>query len=186
MQDNTKSVAVKMTARRCFRTEPIWQYDVGHVLTFEGFELPTAFEVHFARSPLGKAVTQIGTDGTCTLPDMFAQTAGVIYAWLYIADADSGLTKYSIEIPVAKRAQITDQEPTPVEQSAIDQAIAALNAGVEAAEDAQEAAEAAQASAESYAESAGQSAITATNAANSATSAKTAAETAARNAAASG
>ena len=185
MQDNTKSVAVKMTARRCFRTEPIYQYDVGHVLTFDGFELPAAFEVHFARSPLGKAITQIGTDGTCTLPDMFAQTAGVIYAWLYIADADSGLTKYSVEIPVAKRAQITDQEPTPVEQSAIDQAIAALNAGVEAAEDAQEAAEAAQASAESYAESAGQSAITATNAANSATSAKTAAETAARNAAAS-
>jgi len=168
MQENTKQVIVKMTARRCFRTEPIYQYDVGHELVFDGFDLPGAFEVHFSLSPMGKSITQIGTDGVCTVPDMYAQTAAPIYAWLYIADTDTGLTKYSIEIPVQRRAKPTDQQPTPVEQSAIDQAIAALNAGVEAAEDAQEAAEAAQASAESYAESAGQSAITATNAATSA------------------
>lgn len=168
MQENVKQVIVKMTARRCFRTEPIWQYDGGHVLTFEGFDLPMSFEVHFSRSPMGNAIPQIGTNGVCTVPEMFTQNAGVIYAWLYIADVDSRLTKYSIEIPVAKRAKPTNQEPTPVEQSAIDQAIAALNAGVEAAEDAQEAAEAAQASAESYAESAGQSAITSTNAATAA------------------
>ena len=185
MQENTKSVAVKMTARRCFRTEPIWQYDVGHELVFEGFNLPTAFEVHFSRSSIGKAITQIGTNDVCTVPDMFAQNAGVVYAWMYIAEEDTGLTKFSIEMPVQPKAKPTDQQPEPVEQSAIDQAISALNAGVEAAEDAQEAAEAAQASAESYAESAGQSAITATNAASSAASAKTAAETAARNAATS-
>lgn len=185
MQENTKSVAVKMTARRCFRTEPIWQYDGGHVLTFEGFDLPTAFEVHFSRSPMGKAIPQIGTDGVCTVPEMFTQDAGIIYAWLYIADTDSRLTKYSIEIPVAKRAKPTNQQPTPVEQSAIDQAIAALNVGVERSETAADAAESAQEAAEGYAEAAGNSAITATNAASSAASAKTAAETAARNAATS-
>ena len=185
MQENTKSVIVKMTARRCFRTEPIWQYDGGHVLTFEGFDLPAAFEVHFSRSPMGKAIPQIGTDGVCTVPEMFTQDAGVIYAWLYIADTDSRLTKYSIEIPVAKRAKPTDQQPTPVEQSAIDQAIAALNAGVERSETAADAAESAQEAAEGYAEAAGNSAITATNAASSAAAAKTAAETAARNAATS-
>ena len=168
MQENVKQVIVKMTARRCFRTEPIFQYDVGHELVFEGFELPAAFEVHFSLSPMGKSITQVGQNGVCVLPDMYAQTAAPIYAWLYIADTETGLTKYSIEIPVQRRAKPTDQEPTPVEERAIDQAIAALNAGVEAAEDAQEAAEAAQASAESYAESAGQSAITATNAATSA------------------
>ena len=168
MQENVKQIIVKMTARRAFRTEPIWQYDVGHELVFEGFELPAAFEVHFSLSPMGKSITQVGQNGVCVLPDMYAQTAAPIYAWLYIVDTETGLTKYSIEIPVQRRAKPTNQQPTPVEQSAIDQAIAALNAGVEAAEDAQEAAEAAQASAESYAESAGQSAITATNAATSA------------------
>jgi len=168
MQENTKSVVVKMTARRCFRTEPIWQYDGGHVLTFEGFELPMSFEVHFSRSPMGNAIPQIGTNGVCTVPEMFTQNAGVIYAWLYIADTDSRLTKYSIEIPVAKRAKPTNQEPTPVEQSAIDQAIAALNAGVERSETAADAAESAQEAAEGYAEAAGNSAITATNAATSA------------------
>jgi len=185
MQENVKQVIVKMTARRCFRTEPIFQYDVGHELVFEGFELPAAFEVHFSLSPMGKSITQVGQNGVCVLPDMYAQTAAPIYAWLYIADTDTGLTKYSIEIPVQRRAKPTDQQPTPVEQSAIDQAIAALNAGVERSETAADAAESAQEAAEGYAESAEQSAITATNAASAAASAKTAAETAARNAATS-
>ena len=148
MQENIKQVTVKRTVRMAFRTEPIWQYDVGHELVFDGFELPTAFEVHFSRSPMGQSITQIGTENKVTLPDMYAQSAGTIYAWLYIAGEDTGLTKYSIEIPVNRRARITDQQPTPVEQSAIDQAIAALNAGVDAAEDAQTAAEVAQAAAE--------------------------------------
>ena len=148
MQENIKPVTVKKTVRMAFRTEPIWQYDVGHELVFDGFELPTAFEVHFSRSPMGQSITQIGTENKVTLPDMYAQAAGTIYAWLYIAGEDTGLTKYSIEIPVNRRARITDQQPTPVEQSAIDQAIAALNAGVDAAEAAQDAAEEAQGKAE--------------------------------------
>lgn len=134
MQENIKPVTVKKTVRMAFRTEPIWQYDVGHELVFDGFELPTAFEVHFSRSPMGQSITQIGTENKVTLPDMYAQSAGTIYAWLYIAGEDTGLTKYSIEIPVNRRAKITDQQPTPVEQSAIDQAIAALNTGVQEAE----------------------------------------------------
>lgn len=141
MQENVKQVTVKMTARRAFRTEPIYQYDVGHELVFEGFDLPAAFEVHYSLSPMGNSITQIGQDGVCTLPDMYTRTAAPIYAWLYIAETDTGLTKYEIEIPVARRAKPTDQQPTPVQQSAIDQAIAALNDGVEAAEEAQRKAE---------------------------------------------
>ena len=148
MQENIKPVTVKKTVRMAFRTEPIWQYDVGHELVFDGFDLPTAFEVHFSRSPMGQSITQIGTENKVTLPDMYAQAAGTIYAWLYIAGEDTGLTKYSIEIPVNRRARITDQQPSPVEQSAIDQAIAALNAGVDAVEAAQDAAEEAQGKAE--------------------------------------
>jgi hypothetical protein len=186
MQENTKQVIVKMTARRAFRTEPIWQYDTGHELVFEGFEgLPATFQVHFSLSPAGNSVTQVGQNGVCTLPDMYTRTAAPIYAWLYIVETDTGLTKYSIEIPVQRRAKITNQEPTPVQQDAIDQAIAALNAGAAAAEEAQEAAEAAQASAESYAESAGNSAITATNAATSAAASATSAAGSATAAAAS-
>ena len=170
MQENVKEVIVKMTARRAFRTEPIWQYDAGHVLVFEGFEglLPATFQVDYSLSPTGKSIPQIGQNGVCVLPEMFTQTAAPIYAWLYIADTETGLTKYSIEIPVQRRAKPTDQEPTPVEQSAIDQAIAALNDGVEAAEDAQEAAEAAQEAAET---AQGQAEDAATRAANSATDA---------------
>ncbi len=131
MQENVKQVIVKMTARRAFRTEPIWQYDTGHELVFEGFEgLPATFQVHFSLSPMGQSITQVGQNGVCALPDMYTRTAAPIYAWLYIAETDTGLTKYSLEIPVQRRAAITNQQPTPVEESTIDQAIAALNAAV--------------------------------------------------------
>lgn len=141
MQDDTVLVITKETARRAYRTEPIYQYDVGHKLQLAGFDgLPDVFQVHFAHSPMGDSITQIGQDGVVDVPDMYAQTAAPIYAWVYVAEAESGLTKYQIEIPVQRRARITDQEPTPVERSTIDQEIAALNAGVERSEAAADAA----------------------------------------------
>ena len=150
MQENKQPIQVKMTDRRYVRTEPIYQYDVGHTLDLSVFAamLPETFQVHFGRSLMGDSITQIGQNCSCPVPDMYAQTAAPIYAWLYIPETETGLTKYTIEIPVQRRARITNQEPTPVERSAIDQEIAALNAGVERAEDAAEAAEAAQAGAE--------------------------------------
>lgn len=190
--ENEKTVVVKKAARRKYRTTPIWQYDTGHVLAFEGFELPEYFEVHFARDAYEEAVTQIGHDDQVDLPDMYAQTAGVIRAWMWIADqeAETGLTKFEIEIPVFRRAQPSDVEPTPVEQGVIDQAIAALNAGVtrsetaaDAAEDAQAAAEAAQAAAQAAADLATEEAAAAAGseraAAGSATAAAASAEGAA-------
>lgn len=45
---------------------------------------------------------------------------------------------YSVIIPVVARPQPTEDEPTPVQQGVIDQAIAALNAGVQAAQEAAE------------------------------------------------
>jgi len=149
MEENVKLVYVQKTDKRYFKTDPIWQYDVGHVLDLHEFDtLPETFQVHFSHNPSGDAVTQIGQNGACSVPDSFAQVAKTIYAWIYVATVDAGLTKYFIEMPVARKGKPSDQEPEPVEQSVIDQAIAALNAGVDRAEDAADAAEAAQAGAE--------------------------------------
>lgn len=149
MEENVKQIIVRKDGNKTIQTRKIWQYDRGHELVFEGFDtLPEVFQVHFSHNPAGEAQTQIGQNCVCLVPDIYVEKAAPIYAWIYVAEEDTGLTKQEIEIPVGRKSKPNDQEPEPVEQSAIDQAIAALNAGVERSEAAAEAAEDAQAGAE--------------------------------------
>lgn len=119
-------------------TDEAWQYDYGQVLQFDGLELPEAYEVHFSNVPLtGTTITQIGGADGVTVPDQYFTTGETIYAWVYLHEGeDDGETVYMVTIPVKKRPQSSDDVPTPEEQSAITQAIAALNIAVEKAEDA--------------------------------------------------
>ena len=119
-------------------TDELWQYDYGQILKFDGLELPDAYEVHFSNQPLtGETITQIGNADGVTIPDQFLQSGEVVYAWVYLhAGEDDGETEYMVTIPVSKRPEPSDEQPTPVEQSAIDQAIAALNIAVEKADEA--------------------------------------------------
>lgn len=142
MEENVKQIIVRKDGNKTIQTRKIWQYDRGHELVFEGFDtLPEVFQVHFSHNPAGEAQTQIGQNCVCLVPDIYVEKAAPIYAWIYVAEEDTGLTKQEIEIPVGRKSKPNDQEPEPVEQSAIDQAIAALNAGVERSEAAAEAAE---------------------------------------------
>lgn len=201
MAENHHVSKVTFNDRGYFVTAPLYQYDYGQILQFDGFDLPDAFEVHFS-SPedAGKSVTQIGTttDGVSTvaIPDACLLKSKTITAWLYLHDeVTDGETRFVVEILVRHRAEITEDTPTPVEQSAIDQAIAALNSAVEKVEEsvvsadaAIAAAEAAQTSATAAASSAtdaetsrqfaDQDATTAVTAKNVALAAQTAAETA--------
>lgn len=141
MAENEKIIVVQKTASQHFRTKKIWQYDVGHALRFDGFNLPYTFEVHFAHSPNGESQKQIGQDGICEVPPEYTQNSGFAYAWLYEVTEDTGLTKHQIEIPVEGRARPTDQEPTPAQQSVIDQTIAESNNALEKTLEAKQAAE---------------------------------------------
>ena len=141
MAENEKIIVVQKTASQHYRTKKIWQYDVGHTLRFVGFNLPYTFEVHFAHSQTGESQKQIGQDGICEVPAEYTQNSGFAYAWLYEVTEDTGLTKHQIEIPIEGRARPTDQEPTPAQQSAIDQTIAASNNALEKTLEAKQAAE---------------------------------------------
>ena len=118
-------------------TDELWQYDYGQILKFDGLELPDAYEVHFSNQPLtGETITQIGNADGVTIPDQFLQSGEAVYAWVYLhTGEDDGETEYMVTIPVSKRPEPSDEQPTPVEQSAIDQAIAALNIAVEKADE---------------------------------------------------
>lgn len=166
---------------RATTTAGRYQWDYGQVLRIEGINLPYSFQAHFSNTPrLGTSKTAIGTDGAVVIPDEYLTTGKTIYAWIFLHDsATDGETIYSITIPVIPRPRPTDEEPTPEQQSEINQYINALNSGVERAETAADSAEAsATASQASADESAGSATTAAQKASEAATSAGNAAQSA--------
>jgi len=181
MVDNIVTASVTCAGRT--KTRPLYQYDYGQVLKLTGIDLPAAYEVHFSNSEFGESTTQIGNADGVLIPDAYLQSGADVYVWLYLhSGTEDGETVYKILIPVQKRAAITPEQPTPVQQDTITQAIAALNDAVEQTaqdvEDAEAAAETARsaaASAHNNAIAAGQSAeAAAESASQAASSARTA------------
>ena len=120
---------------RIARTAPSYQFDYGQKLLFPDLELPDVYEVHFADAETGDCITSLGGPDGVDIPDQFFQTGAPILAWIFLHEgADDGETVYKITIPVTRRTQPGDEQPSSVEQSAITQAIAALQNAVEAAE----------------------------------------------------
>ena len=117
-------------------TRPLYQYDYGQILQLTGHELPPAYEVHFANAGDSTSKTQIGGADGVSIPDEYLESGAAIHAWLFLhAGPNDGETKAMIIIPVRTKIKTGDEEPVPVEQSVITQAIAALNAGVSQVED---------------------------------------------------
>ena len=162
---------------RTATTAPLYQWDYGQVLSISGLTLPAAFQVHFSNTPRsGTTTTSIGQDGQVTIPDVYLTKGLPIYAFIFLHNSeDDGETEYVITIPVNARPRPTDEEPTPEQQSEINQLIDALNNGVERSETAADSAEAAQTAAET---AAGESAASATTAAQKASEAAISAENA--------
>lgn len=111
-------------------TEPLWQWDYGQALKVTGIpDLPTGFEVHFANFAVGTAITSVAVDDRVAIPNQLLTTGYPIYGWIFVSTGSSdGETEYKVTIPVNRRAMPTWETPTPQEQSAITQAVAALNA----------------------------------------------------------
>ena len=126
---NILRVAFKHERR--IESRPLYQYDYGQVLKFIDLELPYSYEVHFSNHEKGSSITQLGNENGVAIPDSLLTSGLPVYAWLYLhaGDAD-GETEYMVKIPVYKRAAITNDQPTPVQQDVITQAIAALASGV--------------------------------------------------------
>lgn len=115
------------------RTRRLWKIDKGMLLQFVDLNLPTAYQVHFANSPSsGQAKVVTATSDTVEIPYEYLQTGADVYAWVYLTPENGvGYTEYMVTIPVYARPDVTDEEPTPTQQSALDTAISALNSGVD-------------------------------------------------------
>lgn len=145
MAEDNITVAVFSDGGRETTAAPLWQYDYGQILQLAGIpELPVAYEVQFSNDrEKGSAKTQIGGEDGVAIPDEFLVTGKPVFAWVFLhAGEEDGETVYQVTIPVRRRSRATDAPPTPQQQSAITEAIAALNAAVEqTAEDAAAAAQ---------------------------------------------
>lgn len=118
------------------RTIEIWQWDYGQVLRIQGLSLPTATEIHFALQETGgTSITRIGVtkDGVTdvVIPDSLLDNDGTaqrysIYAFIYLANGDSGQTIKKITIPVKSRPKPQPFD-TPEDAQLFREAIKAVN-----------------------------------------------------------
>ena len=127
-------------AGRSTATKSLYQYDYGQVLQITGLSLPSAYEVHFGNAAEGGVTkTSIGGPDGVVIPDEYLTSGEDIWAFVYLhTGEDDGETEYVVHIPVRKRPEPSDIEPTPEQQDVITQTIAALNVAVDKAENAVE------------------------------------------------
>lgn len=127
--DNIVRVAFSGSSRFS-RTIPVTRQDRGVWLLFENVDVPDTFQVHFShtRANNGTAKTWMGTkENGVLIPDEYLASGETVYAWIFVQEDDSGMTKYMAEIQVHSKPTVTDDPPTPVQESAWDQAIEELN-----------------------------------------------------------
>ena len=129
--DTTKIIKGVVNSGRYTVTAPIVKEDYGLYLQIEGVELPQTYEVDFSNSEHnGTSVTMIGNSDGVLIPSQFISSGKDVFAFLYHVGANYGRTVYKFRIPNKVRPDRTNEEPTPEEQSVIDQAISALNEAV--------------------------------------------------------
>lgn len=137
MENITNIIRVAFGKQRHAKTKEVYRYAYGQKYQFVDIDLPVAYTVYFSNSPEhGESTPQVGDATGVLIPDAYLQTGLPVYAFIFLhAGEDDGATYYTIETPVIPQPEMTSETPDPVQQSAIDDAIAALNAAVQLAED---------------------------------------------------
>ena len=142
MRGNT--ITLNLSRSKLTQTGNLFQYDYGQRLILSGVTLPESYEVHFSNKERGTSKTMLGDATGVDIPDEFLLSGENVHVWVYLHEGNAdGETEYHGIINVTRRAHPTDQPPTPVQQSVIEQAITALNNAVETSTGAADRAEAA-------------------------------------------
>lgn len=134
--------------------EALEQWAYGQKLKFVGLELPANYQVDFSNWEFcGDSIPRIGDTDGVSVPTEVLTSGRNVYAFVWIQTAGAGRRLYRATIRVIPGPMPDPGTPSPEEESAIEEAIGALNAAVErtetAAGDAESAAERAEAAAAS-------------------------------------
>lgn len=140
---NITTAVIGDGCQRAVAAPSLAQWDKGQILMITGTDLPAAYRVEFSHPGDDTTQLMIGTaEGGVEIPNDLLESALPITAHVVLQEtASSRETEYWITIYVRSRPEPSDPDPTEEQESAIDQAIIALNTGVAAAEAAAESAE---------------------------------------------
>jgi len=128
-------ITVTLTAGKVVKTSPLFQWDYGQIMQFQGAALPASFEVHFANVPeVGAATVQVGSNNQVEIPNEYLITGLPVYAWIFLSAGETdGETDYASQTPVIRRPMPAGITIPSAQQTAVQQAIAALNAAADRA-----------------------------------------------------
>lgn len=116
------------------------QWDKGQVLQISGVDLPDAYQVEFSTVYTRNAIPVIGNASGVQVPNELLQRSAPITACIVLhGSIDSRETEYWVTIHITPRKPPETTTPDPEQEDALDQAIAALEAGAAKAEAAAEA-----------------------------------------------
>lgn len=123
-------------------TAPITQWDYGYIFVPEIENLPATYRLDFSNDEYQGTAYPVycGADGG-EVPQSLIDTGKDIFVWLFYIGEDYGKTAYKWRIPNKLKPKNEEEEPTPSQQSSIDQAISVVNDAVADAQEAQEAIE---------------------------------------------
>ncbi len=137
----------------------MWQYDYGQKIRIQGLDLPTAVEVHFSLNVTGgESVTRIGVTRDrvteVVVPDSMLVNNDAthdywLYAFIYVANSESGQTEYKISLRVKSRPR-PEAFDTPEDAELFRETIAAVNAAADRAEESENNAKESEEKAEGY------------------------------------
>ena len=176
--DTSKIIKGVVGGGRYTVTAPITQWDYGYIFQPIIENLPTTYRLDFSNDEHQGTAYPVycGADGG-EVPKSLIDTGKDIFVWLFYIGEDYGKSTYKWRIPNHLKPKNEEEEPTPSQQSSIDQLIVRSNEAVETAEQStEEAGRSAQSAAES-AESASASAAASANSASASAQSATDAQT---------
>ena len=140
MQYNVITVNIPQSGRARLTTSPVnYQYDVGQILTVTGVDMPIGTRVDFCNEGDAETKPYVMTDNSVLIPDEFLLTGKTVKVYIVLYGEDDAVqTRYEITIPVNRRPEPTDIEPTPAERSVIDSLLSAMTNAADRAEAAAE------------------------------------------------
>lgn len=133
MRDNI--ITAHVGEKTYVKTDPAFQYDYGLILIIDGVVLPEEYDVQFGNTNSAANKTVTGGANGVAIPDEYLRNGEDIHAYLYMhTSEDDGFSVYHIHIPVIGRAAIDEEEITPIEHHAIEEALEALAEAVDETE----------------------------------------------------
>lgn len=114
-------------SREAIAAEPLEQWAYGQQLRFVGLDLPASYQVDFSNFEFcGASIPRVGNASGVSVPVEVLTSGRNVYAFIWIQDETSGARYYRATVRVVP-GPAPDPEESPEEQSAVTEAINALN-----------------------------------------------------------